>query len=108
MYRRLSILFLCLFVIQPNILPAQGVTGDVPPERHVPILPTFKGRTERALRYRPEGTDFVIENGPEFFNRPLYGANTFFRVDAGDKPEFSIYMGGRGGNLRCRPGRGQQ
>jgi hypothetical protein len=60
----------------------------------------FAGRTERPLRYRPEGTDFVIENGVEFFNRPLYGTNTAFRVDAGDRPEFSLYLPGRGGVLR--------
>lgn len=60
----------------------------------------FAGRTERPLRYRPEGTDFRIENGAEFFNRPLYGTNTAFRVDAGDRPEFSLYLPGRGGVLR--------
>jgi hypothetical protein len=58
------------------------------------------GTVARPLRYRPEGTDFVIENGAEFFNRPLYGANTAFRIDGGDKPEFSLYLPGRGGNLR--------
>jgi hypothetical protein len=58
------------------------------------------GTIERPLRYRPEGTDFVIENGAEFFNRPLYGANTAFRIDGGDKPEFSLFLPGRGGNLR--------
>src|SRR5450432_3744981 len=60
----------------------------------------FEGHTDRPLRYHPDGTDFVIENGTEFFNRPLYGTNTAFRVDAGDKPEFSLYLPGRGGNLR--------
>lgn len=60
----------------------------------------FIGKTERQLRYHPEGADFVIENGTEFFNRPLYGGNTAFRVDAGDKPEFVLYLPGRGGNLR--------
>src|SRR5215207_4986020 len=60
----------------------------------------FVGRTARPLRYRPEGTDFRIENGAEFFNRPLYGTNTAFRVDAGDRPEFSLYLPGRGGVLR--------
>ncbi|PYS70257.1 MAG: glycogen debranching protein, partial [Acidobacteria bacterium] len=60
----------------------------------------FRGKTARPLRYQPDGTDFVIENGSEFFNRPLYGTNTAFRVDAGDRPEFSLYMPGRGGNLR--------
>jgi hypothetical protein len=62
--------------------------------------PNFAGRMDRPLRYRPEGEDFVIENGAEFFNRPLYGGNTAFRVDGGDKPEFTLYLPGRGGNLR--------
>ena len=62
--------------------------------------PNIVDRIERPLRYRPEGTDFVIENGTEFFNRPLYGGNTAFRVDAGDRPEFALYLPGRGGNLR--------
>jgi hypothetical protein len=60
----------------------------------------FVGRTARPLRYHPEGTDFRIENGAEFFNRPLYGTNTAFRVDAGDRPEFSLYLPGRGGVMR--------
>ena len=55
---------------------------------------------DRPLRYTPIGTDFVITNGAEFFNRPLYGGNSPFRVDAGDRPEFSLYLPGRGGNLR--------
>ncbi len=62
--------------------------------------PLFKDDTARPLRYRPEGRDFVIVNGTEFFNRPLYGSNTPFRVDAGDRPEFTLYLPGRGGNLR--------
>jgi hypothetical protein len=71
-----------------------------PPERIMVVRPTFEENTERDLRYTPDGTDFVIENGEEFFNRPLYGGNTAFRVDAGDKPEFSMYLPGHGGNLR--------
>ncbi|HEU5071393.1 MAG TPA: DUF4450 domain-containing protein [Verrucomicrobiae bacterium] len=55
---------------------------------------------DRPLRYTPVGTDFVITNGAEYFNRPLYGNNSAFRVDAGDRPEFSLYLPGRGGNLR--------
>ena len=62
--------------------------------------PNRAGELERALRYRPDGQDFVIENGGEFFNRPLYGGNTAFRVDGGDLPEFSLYLPGHGGNLR--------
>ena len=75
--------------------------AEKPPEqetggRHVNLA----GNIARPIRYTPVGTDFVITNGAEFFNRPLYGNNTAFRVDAGDKPEFSLYVPGRGGNLR--------
>jgi hypothetical protein len=64
------------------------------------ITPNLTGQLERPLRYRPDGGEFVIENGTEYFNRPLYGGNTAFRVDAGDRPEFTLYLPGRGGNLR--------
>ncbi|HWA24197.1 MAG TPA: DUF4450 domain-containing protein [Lacunisphaera sp.] len=64
------------------------------------LTPNLVGNIDRPLRYRPDGPDFVIENGAEFFNRPLYGGNTAFRVDGGDKPEFVLYLPGRGGNLR--------
>ncbi len=53
----------------------------------------------RTLRYHPEGSDFVITNGTHRFNRALYGTNTAFRVEAGDLPEFALYMPGMGGNL---------
>ena len=92
--------FCLLLSMLSTCLWGQGVTGYVSPERHVQTLPTFIGQTGRNLRYRPDNTDFVIENGTEFFNRPLYGANTNFRCDAGDKPELSLYMRGRGGNIR--------
>jgi hypothetical protein len=62
--------------------------------------PMLREEIGRPLRYQPEGADFVITNGAEFFNRPLYAQNSAFRVDAGDKPEFSLYLPGRGGNLR--------
>jgi len=64
------------------------------------LTPNLEGRMDKALRYHAEGSDFVIHNGVEYFNRPLYGGNTAFRVDGGDKPEFSLYLPGRGGNLR--------
>lgn len=64
------------------------------------LFPNLESNIERPLRYRPDGADFVIANGAEFFNRPLYGGNTAFRVDGGDKPEFVLYLPGRGGNLR--------
>jgi len=60
----------------------------------------FEDNVARPLRYWPVGTDFVITNGAEFFNRPLYCMNSSFRIDGGDKPEFSLYLPGRGGNLR--------
>lgn len=62
--------------------------------------PNKAGEIAKPLRYRPEGGDFVILNGSERFNRALYGGNTAFRVEAGDKPEFVLYLPGRGGNLR--------
>lgn len=69
-----------------------------------PVKPAESGfctnNIERSLRYTPVGTDFVITNGGEFFNRSLYGGSSAFRVDAGDMPEFSLYLPGRGGNLR--------
>jgi hypothetical protein len=81
--------------------------GAGPANRSLAQAPSALARTpnlvdniERPLRYSPDGPDFVIENGREFFNRPLYGGNTAFRVDAGDRPEFSLYLPGRGGNLR--------
>jgi hypothetical protein len=54
----------------------------------------------RVLRYKPEGTDFVIVNGEHRFNRALYGTHTAFRVETGDLPEFALYMPGMGGNWR--------
>src|SRR6187549_3679093 len=55
---------------------------------------------ERTIRYHPEGTDFVINNGNRRFTRALYGTNTAFRVEAGDLPEFALYMPGMGGNIK--------
>jgi len=62
--------------------------------------PMLANNVARRLRYWPINGDFVITNGTEFFNRPLYCDNSAFRIDGGDKPEFSIYAPGRGGNLR--------
>lgn len=55
---------------------------------------------EREIRYRPEGTDFVIINGNRRFTRALYGTNTAFRAETGDLPEFALYMPGMGGNIK--------
>ncbi|BCM92576.1 hypothetical protein IAD21_04458 [Abditibacteriota bacterium] len=71
--------------------------------------PNFVNSITRPLHFHPENGAFVVSNGTEFFNRPLYGANRAFRVDAGDRPEFSLWGPGRGGNLRLgvRSQRGQ-
>ncbi|WP_324677474.1 DUF4450 domain-containing protein [Hymenobacter sp. GOD-10R] len=55
---------------------------------------------QRTLRYHPDGQDFVIVNGSKRFTRALYGTNTAFRVEAGDLPEFALYLPGMGGNLK--------
>ncbi len=79
-------------------MPAPGViTGG--------IQPLMESMTRRPLRYTPVGGEFVIRNGKEFFNRPIYGVSSptqagDFRVDAGDLPEFSMYLPGHGGNLK--------
>ena len=62
------------------------------------------GWSSRPRRYAPENGAFVIRNGREMFNRPLYGvasdAADGFRVDAGDLPEISLYLPGHGGTMR--------
>jgi hypothetical protein len=54
----------------------------------------------RKIHYAPEGNSFVLKNGTRKFNRALYGSNTGFRVEAGDLPEFAMYMPGMGGNFK--------
>jgi hypothetical protein len=65
-----------------------------------PAAPALWHNQPRSLRYHPEGTDFVITNGTHRFTRALYGTNTAFRVEAGDLPEFALYLPGMGGNLK--------
>src|SRR6476620_10146274 len=55
---------------------------------------------EREIHYRPDGEDFLLVNGSRRFNRALYGGNTGFRAEAGDLPEFALYLPGMGGNLK--------
>jgi hypothetical protein len=83
-----------LLAIVPASLNAQA------PSAVGGIHPNAEQRIARPLRYHPRGDAFVIHNGVERFNRPLYGGNTAFRVDGGDQPEFVLYLPGRGGNLR--------
>jgi hypothetical protein len=78
---------------EPAGMPPPGViTGG--------IRPLLESNVARALRYTPLDGSFVIRNGRECFNRPLYGPISSFRVDAGDLPEFSLYLPGHGGNLK--------
>jgi Domain of unknown function (DUF4450) len=62
--------------------------------------PKYWHNKERVLHYKPDGNDFVCVNGRMRFNRALYGTNTGFRVEAGDLPEFALYMPGMGGNFK--------
>jgi hypothetical protein len=55
---------------------------------------------ERTIHYQPQGNDFILYKGTRKFNRALYGTNTAFRVEAGDLPEFALYMPGMGGNCK--------
>jgi len=55
---------------------------------------------EREIHYKPDGDDFVLVTGKRRFNRALYGGNTAFRAEAGDLPEFALYLPGMGGNLK--------
>jgi hypothetical protein len=94
-----SILIALLLLALGAASPGRAADTN-PPEWIYRPKGNYEGQTDRPLRYHPDGTDFVITNGTEFFNRPLYCLNSAFRVDGGDKPEFSIYLPGRGGNLR--------
>ncbi len=89
-----SLLFGCVATAQPAPAPT--------PEQRAQrgARPMLADNLTRPLRYSPDKGDFVIVNGDEFFNRPLYGGPSPFRVDAGDRPELSLFLPGRGGNLR--------
>jgi Domain of unknown function (DUF4450) len=84
---------------RPGPKPPQSASSS-PEEIAGGIRPLLLDNTARPLRYTPNDGDFLIPNGQEFFNRPLYDPNNAFRIDAGDLPEFSLYLPGHGGNLR--------
>ena len=66
-----------------------------------PMISFGQGKKSvRKIHYAPEGNSFVLKNGTRKFNRALYGSNTGFRVEAGDLPEFAMYMPGMGGNFK--------
>ena len=94
------LMVLVMFLHHPAVAQTNRVVVPDRPELIYQPKGNFENNIARPLRYFPVGTDFVITNGAEFFNRPLYCMNTAFRVDGGDKPEFSLYLPGRGGNLR--------
>jgi len=96
----LAVSLLVLGMLAGGEVDAQAVAEAAYKPGVAVARPNLAGQVARPLRYRPDGADFVIENGAEFFNRPLYGGNTGFRVDGGDRPEFSLYLPGRGGNVR--------
>ncbi|HWB87333.1 MAG TPA: DUF4450 domain-containing protein [Bryobacteraceae bacterium] len=101
LFSKLYIRILCLGMFCSFAIQAQRTNPAAAAIEATPgIYPNLAGHIARPLRYHPDNGDFVIENGLEFFNRPLYGGNTAFRVDGGDKPELVLYLPGRGGNLR--------
>ncbi len=55
----------------------------------------------KSLHYTPfQSNGFKCVAIKQKFNRALYGGNTAFRVEAGDFPEFALYLPGMGGNLK--------
>src|SRR5690606_41322214 len=54
----------------------------------------------RSLHYTADAGDFLLKQGKNRFNRALYGNNKASRVEAGDLPEFALYMPGMAGNLQ--------
>ncbi len=55
---------------------------------------------DRILHYTEDQGDFLLVKGRYRFNRALYGNNLASRVEAGDLPEFALYMPGMAGNLQ--------
>ncbi|THU36050.1 DUF4450 domain-containing protein [Niastella caeni] len=82
---------------QQTVAARQPATGN----KQSPAGATqFIASRERSVHYQAQGTDFVTVNGRMRFNRALYGTNTGFRIEAGDLPEFALYLPGMGGNFR--------
>jgi hypothetical protein len=82
-----SLLWAFIAGVFPNLLIAQPSNG------------LWHNKT-REIRYQPEGENFVCVNPTRKFNRALYGTNTGYRTEAGDLPEFALYMPGMGGNFK--------
>jgi len=90
----IAIVFIVITAVSGSVFA--DMLSESEPENRGPVTDDIK----RPLRYRPDGTDFVIENGCMRFNRILYGTNTAFGIYAGDRPEFLMYLPGKGGTLR--------
>jgi hypothetical protein len=60
----------------------------------------FSQNYKHELRYQPYENGFLIKNGTRKFNRALYGTNTAFRIETGDLPEFALFTGDMGGNIK--------
>jgi hypothetical protein len=96
----LQLMALAVCLCQPVIAQTNRSAAADRPELIYQPKGNFENNVARPLRYWPVAGDFVITTGAEFFNRPLYCLNSAFRADGGDKPELSLYLPGRGGNLR--------
>ncbi|MET0464388.1 MAG: DUF4450 domain-containing protein [Chitinophagaceae bacterium] len=81
---RLFGVLLCLFVTFTGYSQHDPVWHNIP----------------RNIHYVPDHGDFLCVEPRRRFNRALYGSNTAFRVEAGDLPEFALYLPGMGGNLK--------
>ncbi|WP_437921069.1 DUF4450 domain-containing protein [Sphingobacterium sp. LRF_L2] len=57
-------------------------------------------KNDRQLHYTEDQGDFLLVDGKYRFNRALYGDNRASRVEAGDLPEFALYLPGMAGNLQ--------
>ena len=105
------------------LLMAEGsepVAGSLDGGLRTRVRPLLVGQTARPRRYAPDGDGFVIRDGREIYNRPLYCGSVAgvaelrvdglrvdgLRVDAGDLPEVSLFLPGHGGNLRLGVARG--
>ncbi|MCC9135596.1 DUF4450 domain-containing protein [Pontibacter silvestris] len=103
--KRISAFFLMLLVAcqsqhVSNTSVLSFTEGKADHQQTAQEKPQDKLTIARPLRYRPQGSDFVIVNGTKRFNRALYGTGTAFRVETGDLPEFLMYMPNKGGNLK--------
>ena len=91
--KRFSFL-LTLFSLHALCSGAQGVPG---------ALSSYnEGRRgmERTLQYKPQGNDFVCENGDNRFTRALYGGYTDYRIETSDRPIFAVVKKGHCKSVR--------